>query len=132
MSFYSFKGGVGRTTTLGIVARQLARSGRHVVVIDLDLEAPGLGRFFDVQTERGILDLLSEHAATGEIDRQDPGLYFKQIEEGPGKITVYPIGSMDWSYVERLACLDYAPRARRSRVRWKQRFGRFSKTSRRD
>jgi MinD-like ATPase involved in chromosome partitioning or flagellar assembly len=112
VSFYSFKGGVGRTTTLGIVARQLARSGRHVVVIDLDLEAPGLGRFFDVQTERGILDLLSEHAATGEIDRQDPGLYFKQLEEGTGTITVYPVGQMDWSYVERLACLDYAPRAK--------------------
>lgn len=32
VSFYSFKGGVGRTTTLGIVARQLARSGHHVVV----------------------------------------------------------------------------------------------------
>lgn len=111
VSFYSFKGGVGRTTTLGIVARQLARAGNHVVVMDLDLEAPGLGRFFDVKTERGILDLLSLHAATGTIQLEDPELYSATLEEGRGKLTVYPVGSMDWSYVERLACLDYAPRA---------------------
>jgi MinD-like ATPase involved in chromosome partitioning or flagellar assembly len=112
VSFYSFKGGVGRTTTLGIVARQLARAGRHIVAIDLDLEAPGLGRFFGVETERGVLDLLTEHAATGTIDLGSPGLYSAEIEEGQGKITIYPVGPVDWSYVERLACLDYAPRAR--------------------
>ncbi|MCC6555740.1 MAG: ParA family protein [Polyangiaceae bacterium] len=115
VSFYSFKGGVGRTTTLGIVARQLARSGKsgkRVVVVDLDLEAPGLGRFFDAQTERGVLDLLSEHAATGAIDLRTPELYSDTIDEGKGKIIVYPVGAMDESYVERLACLDYAPRAR--------------------
>lgn len=111
VSFYSFKGGVGRTTTLGIMARDLARTGHHVVVIDLDLEAPGLGRFFDVKTERGILDLLSSHAATGTVDLEEPELYSATIDEGRGRITVYPVGPMDWSYVERLACLDYAPRA---------------------
>jgi MinD-like ATPase involved in chromosome partitioning or flagellar assembly len=112
VSFYSFKGGVGRTTTLGIVARQLARMGHKVVAIDLDLEAPGLGRFFDAHTERGVLDLLSEHAATGEIDLEAPELYSHTIVEGSGQLTVYPVGSMDESYVERLACLDYAPGAR--------------------
>jgi cellulose biosynthesis protein BcsQ len=111
VSFYSFKGGVGRTTTLGIIARQLARLGHHVVVMDLDLEAPGLGRFFDVKTDRGVLDLLSAHAAAGTIDLEDPELYSAMIEEGKGRVTVYPVGPMDWSYVERLACLDYAPRA---------------------
>lgn len=112
VSFYSFKGGVGRTTTLGIVARQLAQAGHRVVALDLDLEAPGLGRFFDVQTERGVLDLLSEHATVGEIDLEAPELYSETIDEGDGKLTVYPVGAMDESYVERLACLDYAPRAR--------------------
>ncbi len=112
VSFYSFKGGVGRTTTLGIVARQLARLGHHVVALDLDLEAPGLGRFFDIQAERGVLDLLSEHAATGTIDLEQPATYSATVEEGDGKITIYPVGTMDESYVERLACLDYAPRAR--------------------
>jgi cellulose biosynthesis protein BcsQ len=111
VSFYSFKGGVGRTTSLGVVARQLAREGNHVVAIDLDLEAPGLGRFFDVTTERGVLDLLSEHAATGTIDLEDPTLYSATLQEGNGQLTIFPVGAMDWSYLERLACLDYAPRA---------------------
>lgn len=111
VSFYSFKGGVGRTTSLGIVARQLARQGHHIVAIDLDLEAPGLGRFFDVNTERGVLDLLVEHAATGKLNFDDPSLYSETMEEGKGRITIYPVGQMNWSYVERLACLDYAPRA---------------------
>lgn len=75
------------------------------------MEAPGLGRFFGVETARGVLDLLSIHAATGKIDFEDPSLYSTTVEETKGKITVYPVGPMDWSYVERLACLDYAPRA---------------------
>jgi cellulose biosynthesis protein BcsQ len=113
VSFYSFKGGVGRTTTLGILARQLARlaEGQRVVVVDLDLEAPGLGRFFDVETERGVLDLLCEHAATGRIDTADLALCAARVDTEPGEVTVYPVGPMDATYVERLACLDYAPHA---------------------
>ncbi|MBT6155401.1 MAG: AAA family ATPase [Planctomycetaceae bacterium] len=42
VTFYSFKGGVGRTTALINVAYRLARMGRKVVVADWDLQAPGL------------------------------------------------------------------------------------------
>jgi MinD-like ATPase involved in chromosome partitioning or flagellar assembly len=110
VSFYSFKGGVGRTTTMGIVARHLARQGSRVVVVDLDLEAPGLGRLFDVQTERGVLDLLAEHAATGKIDTDDPATYCATVELEQEPIIVYPVGNLDPSYIERLASLDYASR----------------------
>jgi hypothetical protein len=41
--FYSVKGGVGRSTALAIAAADLAARGSNVLVIDLDLEAPGLG-----------------------------------------------------------------------------------------
>jgi cellulose biosynthesis protein BcsQ len=110
VSFYSFKGGVGRTTTLGIVARQLARHGKHVVVIDLDLEAPGLGRLFDIRTERGVLDLLVEFAATKRLEVDDGGTCWSTLSNDSGRITVYPVGTLDGSYIERLACLDYASR----------------------
>ena len=43
VTFYSYKGGVGRTLALLNVATLLARAGRKVVMVDLDLEAPGLG-----------------------------------------------------------------------------------------
>ena len=41
--FYSVKGGVGRSTALAVAAADLAARGYNVLVIDLDLEAPGLG-----------------------------------------------------------------------------------------
>jgi cellulose biosynthesis protein BcsQ len=42
VTFYSFRGGVGRTMALANVAAHLARSGQNVFLIDFDLEAPGL------------------------------------------------------------------------------------------
>ena len=41
-ALYSVKGGVGRTTTAAVLAWHLARSGERVLVVDLDLESPGL------------------------------------------------------------------------------------------
>src|SRR4051794_13247188 len=40
-TFYSYKGGVGRSMALANVAVLLARSGKKVLVVDWDLEAPG-------------------------------------------------------------------------------------------
>lgn len=42
ISFYSYKGGVGRTLVVANVARRLAQLGQTVVAMDFDLEAPGL------------------------------------------------------------------------------------------
>jgi MinD-like ATPase involved in chromosome partitioning or flagellar assembly len=42
VSFYSFKGGTGRTTTAANVTAELARRGRNVIAIDLDIDGPGL------------------------------------------------------------------------------------------
>ncbi len=45
-TFYSYKGGVGRTMALANVAELFLRQGRRVLMIDWDLEAPGLEQFF--------------------------------------------------------------------------------------
>ena len=50
-SFYSFKGGVGRTTATILTALLLARAGKKVLVIDFDLEAPGLASVFANQDD---------------------------------------------------------------------------------
>lgn len=42
-TFFSIKGGVGRSTAAAVLAWQLARKGERVLVVDLDLEAPGIG-----------------------------------------------------------------------------------------
>ena len=41
-TLFSVKGGVGRSTTAAVLAWRLARAGERVLVVDLDLESPGL------------------------------------------------------------------------------------------
>lgn len=65
VTFYSYKGGVGRTMALVNTAHILARDGWRVLMVDFDLEAPGMTHFFaDVvrgrphTVEHDALDLL--------------------------------------------------------------------------
>jgi MinD-like ATPase involved in chromosome partitioning or flagellar assembly len=46
VTFYSYKGGSGRSMALANVAWILATHGKRVLAIDWDLEAPGLHRYF--------------------------------------------------------------------------------------
>lgn len=45
-TFYSYKGGTGRSMLLANLAWLLANHGKRVLVIDWDLEAPGLHRYY--------------------------------------------------------------------------------------
>ena len=65
--FSSHKGGVGRSTALAVSAAALSKAGYDVLVVDLDLEAPGLGAM-----------LLAEPPAFGTLD------YF--VETGLGEV----------------------------------------------
>jgi tetratricopeptide (TPR) repeat protein len=67
-TFYSFKGGVGRSMALANVAEYLCARGARVIMIDWDLEAPGLENYFfskdersDVRMQLGLIDLLDEY-----------------------------------------------------------------------
>ena len=46
VTFYSYKGGTGRSMALANIAWILAGGGKRVLVVDWDLEAPGLHRYF--------------------------------------------------------------------------------------
>jgi len=46
-TFYSYKGGVGRSMALANVAVLLASWDKKVLVVDWDLEAPGLHQYFN-------------------------------------------------------------------------------------
>jgi hypothetical protein len=63
--FASLKGGVGRSTALAVVAAELARLGRKVLVIDLDLEAPGIGSMLLAPDELPQLGLLDAYVESG-------------------------------------------------------------------
>lgn len=67
VTFYSYKGGVGRSLALANVAWRLAdRHGLRVLVVDWDLEAPGLHHYFKIQTE----DLRSRPGVIDFLDRK--------------------------------------------------------------
>jgi tetratricopeptide (TPR) repeat protein len=65
-TFYSYKGGVGRSMALANVAEWFYLQGLRVVIIDWDLEAPGLENFFYsadkdlelIRSQLGLIDLL--------------------------------------------------------------------------
>lgn len=54
VAFYSYKGGVGRTSVLGLAALWLAEAGRKVVALDFDWEAPGLHYKLRRQQSEGV------------------------------------------------------------------------------
>ena len=61
--FFSIKGGVGRSTAMAVSAWSLAQSGQRVLVLDLDLESPGLSSGLLPEDRRpayGITDWLVE------------------------------------------------------------------------
>jgi len=50
-TFYSFKGGVGRSMAVLNTAYALAGWGKHVLILDMDLEAPGVSGFLERNDE---------------------------------------------------------------------------------
>ena len=63
--FYGLKGGVGRSTALAMLAYRLARDGKRVLLIDFDLESPGLSGLLlpqDRVATYGLVDWFVEDA----------------------------------------------------------------------
>lgn len=109
VTFYSFKGGVGRTTTLAACALLAAEAGEDVVVIDLDLEAPGLASLFGATADRGVLDFLVDHVATGSRDLTGMAAAPTRVPEAlTDRIKVISAGALGVGYLEKLARLDFA------------------------
>ena len=72
ITFYSYKGGVGRSMALVNIACLLAKKQKKVLIVDWDLEAPGLHLFFNSDKERnGLVDLFTEVRDFVSIDEND-------------------------------------------------------------
>ncbi len=108
VTFYSFKGGVGRTTALTHVAWILAMRGRKVVAVDLDLEAPGLSTAFNLNPEPayGIVDYFYERSYLPE--GSSPSISVTQIfgevriPNATGRLFVVPAGSLNLDYISKV------------------------------
>jgi hypothetical protein len=112
--FYSFKGGVGRSTALAAFAIHRAQEGERVAVIDSDLDAPGIGTLLAADeagttAQWGVADYLIERVL-GPVDLSD---YYhacrREKVTGRGEILVIPSGRVDSEYVGKLARLDFEP-----------------------
>ncbi len=111
VTFYSFKGGVGRSTALGLVANILATRGYRVVMIDFDLEAPGLSFLFPAEkadaAKYGVLDYIHQRFLTPDENIPEIAECIRQIElPVRGELYLVPSGEYDENYVHRLADFD--------------------------
>lgn len=111
VTFYSYKGGVGRTMALANTAYRLSAKGKRVFVLDFDLEAPGLDAFFcDKDKHPGIVEYVSKYLDEGQV----PALDEFVCEVAPnsdlgmrGSIHYMRAGRGDDTYQELLARLNW-------------------------
>lgn len=109
-TFYSYKGGVGRSMALANVAALLAQWGHRVLCVDWDLEAPGLHLYFEDWLDnpplRGVLELVGDLAGSKPISIAD---YTTEVNlpDMRGHLDVMPAGGLDESFVGRVQALDW-------------------------
>ncbi len=103
--FFSIKGGVGRSTALAACAWKLAQLGKRVLVLDLDLESPGLSSSLlpvERQPAYGITDWLLEDLVENAASVFD-GLFATSELSRDGQIYVVPAhGQNPGEYVAKL------------------------------
>jgi cellulose biosynthesis protein BcsQ len=103
---FSVKGGVGRSTAFSMLAWYLARQGKNVMVIDLDLEAPGIGEILlQNLPENGLVDWLVESmSGQGDLDFLQSAIGESPIgQEENGWIHVIPAyGTNTKNFISKL------------------------------
>src|SRR5262245_43482733 len=110
VTFYSYKGGVGRSMALANVAVLLARRGLKVLAVDWDLEAPGLDRYFGYFDMKpggpGLLRMFMEARERGSANFMD----FTSAVDVEGRHSIVLMASgreLDESYSRNLEAFDW-------------------------
>jgi len=127
--FFSIKGGVGRSTAMAASAWALAQTGKKVMVIDLDLESPGLSTALLPEERRptyGVADWMVEDLVdNGNVVLDD--MYATSTLSHDGEIYVIPAhGKSPGEYIAKLGRV-WMPKVSKSREResWSQRLNRL-------
>jgi MinD-like ATPase involved in chromosome partitioning or flagellar assembly len=112
VTFYSYKGGVGRSMALANVAVLLAQRGLRVLAVDWDLEAPGLERYFSYYlNDTGGPGLLRMLMAAIEDNSVDWRRFLSLINWGPQAAhPIYLLASgreQDEDYSSNLETFDW-------------------------
>jgi len=128
ITFYSYKGGTGRSMALANVAWVLASSGKSVLAIDWDLEAPGLHRYFEpfladnkLERSTGVIDFVRDFATAAVATESTAGPnWFEEYSNilahavpvewefpGEGLLHLVPAGKQDEAYSLRVNSFDW-------------------------
>jgi MinD-like ATPase involved in chromosome partitioning or flagellar assembly len=115
VTFYSYKGGTGRTMTLANVAWILAANGARVLTVDWDLEAPGLSRFFhpfldhnQLATTGGVVNMINDYLERAVED----ATHKHAMESGHAAVSQQAI-SLDWEFPGE-GCIDFISAGRQN------------------
>lgn len=108
VTFYSYKGGVGRTLALANAAYLLATSedSLRVLMWDFDLEAPGLQQIFKethVNQLGGFVDMVTEYAQKAEM----PDVSDYIVKTSTPGLDLLPAGKMGKAYSKKLEKLNW-------------------------
>ena len=131
-TFYSYKGGVGRSMALLNMAYYLHARGRHVLIVDLDLDAPGASGFLhrtdELQSNQGTGDVVDVLAAVVKSVKEAPAgsepplpalrldAFLRSVDPKKYAAAVHPkaprarldvlAADQERNYTERLSALD--------------------------
>jgi len=107
VTFYSFKGGVGRTLAMMNTAYRLSLQGKTVFVLDFDLEAPGVDVFCDLrESTPGLLDCIGQYLESGSVPRLKD--FISEIpSKSAGKVLFMSAGRRGQDYQSLLAKLNW-------------------------
>ncbi|SEH09241.1 KGGVGR-motif variant AAA ATPase [Candidatus Venteria ishoeyi] len=107
-TLFGIKGGVGRSTALAVWAWHLAKNGKRVLVLDLDLESPGISSMLlpaSYAPKFGIVDWFMEDAL-GQAEMVLPDMVGNSplVTTGMGEIRVVPAaGASEGDYIAKLS-----------------------------
>lgn len=117
ITFYSYKGGVGRSMALANIGVLLAREEYRVLLLDWDLEAPGLETYFGgsntgsqtqlsykSQDRPGVIDILLSADGKSSLSWRE---CINTLSFSGGKLDLISAGKRDSSYKKRLRELDW-------------------------
>jgi len=111
VTFYSFKGGVGRTLALANIGLELTRKGRRVLLTDFDLESPGIDTFETLrprESHQGIVEYVSNFMATRIApDARDYIYEVLGVGQKGGRLWVMPAGKGDEEYAQKLSSISW-------------------------
>jgi MinD-like ATPase involved in chromosome partitioning or flagellar assembly len=108
-TFYSYKGGVGRSFALANVSVILAQWGLRVLAVDWDIEAPGLSHYFDkytTSTSEGAVEFLTHCKNEGPLSWET---YIQAIEipDCRGALSLMPAARKGGDYARAVQEMDW-------------------------